>query len=203
MLFSLRATAGWHRKSGVPETQWYFYEPESSKNTLNKRNRWRRTENLKLFLTLQKWAENENINFIRVSFFLLEVARSESKGGDYDEGASSQEIKISRQLQNFFLSLSLIVLIKTMTRNHVVGGWLRICEARKMKNRLEEKLKNQVFHLSTFLMWWIFLWFGFICNCPSGRVVFLRIHSNHVESLDKWVRVLLWRGNLGSTIYSE
>ena len=78
--------------------------------------------NLKLFLTLQKSAENENINFIRVSFFLLEVARSESKGGDYDEGASSQEIKISRQLQNFFLSLSLIVLIKTMTRNHVVGG---------------------------------------------------------------------------------
>ena len=129
--------------------------------------------------------------------FIFEVARSESKGGDYDEGASSQEIKISRQLQNFFLSLSLIVLIKMMTRNHVVGGWLRICEARKMKNRLEEKLKNQVFSsLDLFdVMDLSMIWFH-LSEWPSCL-------SNHVESLDIWVRVLVLRGNLVSTIHSE
>ena len=150
MLFSLWATAGWHRKSGVPETQWYFYEPESSKNTY-KRNRWRRTE-LETISDFAKVGRKWKYQLHSCELFLLEVARSESKGGDYDEGASSQEIKISRQLQNFFLSLSLIVLIKMMTRNHVVGGWLRICEARKMKNRLEEKLKN---HWDALPFYWI------------------------------------------------
>ena len=174
MLFSLWATGGIARVDQVPETQWYFYEPESSKNTLNKRNRWRRTENLKLFLTLQKSAENENINFIRVSFFFTWSRSKRVKRRRLRRRASSQEIKISRQLQNFFLSLSLIVLIKTMTRNQVVGGWLRICEARKMKKIDLKKIvasfsSLDVFNVMDLSMIWFHLLLSEWPSCLSNH----------------------------------
>ena len=49
--------------------------------------------NLKLFLTLQKWAENENINFIRVSFFYLKSLEASQKEEITTKGLHRKKLK--------------------------------------------------------------------------------------------------------------